>query len=151
MKGKLLTSWSLVWLLSSVLLMAGGALNLYQRAFQKLPPTDGILWTQRVDGIYAAQVIRGLAGDRAGISVGDKLIGIGLEGDKTEEIAYIRELMKLQEAEKAPTATPPTSCRGAPTSRRAASRADSATTPPPTTPSSMACPRPSSSPSTGAT
>ena len=97
MKGKLLTSWSLVWLLSSVLLMAGGALNLYQRAFQKLPPTDGILWTQRVDGIYAAQVIRGLAGDRAGISVGDKLIGIGLEGDKTEEIASAADVQMYLE------------------------------------------------------
>ncbi len=86
MKSKLLTSWSLVWLVSSVLLITGGALNLYQRAFQKLPPTDGVLWTTRADGIYAEQVTPGLAGARAGISPGDRLIGISLDGDRTEEI-----------------------------------------------------------------
>src|SRR5437764_10496213 len=86
MKGKVLTSWSLVWLLASVLLVAGGALNMSQRAFKKLAPTDGVLWSQRSDGIYAEQVKPGFAGSRAGISVGDKLIGIGLENDKTDEI-----------------------------------------------------------------
>jgi two-component system, NtrC family, sensor kinase len=86
MKGKVLTSWSLVWLLSSFLLVAGGALNLSQRAFQRLPPTDGVLWTQRAEGIFAEQVKPGLAGARAGISVGDRLIGIGLDSDRTEEI-----------------------------------------------------------------
>ena len=50
MKGKVLTSWSLIWLLAAVLLVAGGALNLAQRAFQKLPPTDGVSWVQRSDG-----------------------------------------------------------------------------------------------------
>ncbi len=29
---------------------------------------------------------QGFAGSRAGISVGDKLIGIGFEGEKTDEI-----------------------------------------------------------------
>lgn len=86
MKSKLLTSWSLVWLLVSALMIAGGALNLYQRAFQKLPPTDGVLWSMRADGIYAEQVTPGLAGARAGISPGDKLIGIGLDSERTEEI-----------------------------------------------------------------
>ncbi len=86
MIGKVFTSWSLIWLLASVLFVAGGALNLSQRTFQKLPPTDGVSWEQRSDGIYAAKVTPGFAGARAGISVGDKLIGIGLDGDKTEEI-----------------------------------------------------------------
>lgn len=80
------TSWSLVWLLASVLFVAAGALNLSQRAFQNLPPTDGIRWTQRADGIYAEKVTPGFAGSRAGISVGDKLIGIGFDGEKTDEI-----------------------------------------------------------------
>src|SRR5437867_5743033 len=86
MKEKMLTSWSLIWLLASVLFVTAGALNLSQRAFQNLPPTDGIRWAQRADGIYAEKVTAGFAGSRAGISVGDKLIGIGLDGEKTEEI-----------------------------------------------------------------
>ncbi|MBV9215287.1 MAG: hypothetical protein JO053_03850, partial [Acidobacteria bacterium] len=86
MKEKTLTSWSLVWLLACVLFVAGGALNLSQRAFQKLPPTDGVLWAQRADGVYAEKVKPGFAGSRAGIAVGDKLIGIGLDSDSTEEV-----------------------------------------------------------------
>jgi len=86
MKEKMLTSWSLVWLLAAVLLIAAAALNFSQRAFQKLPPTDGVTWVQKTDGIYAKKVAPGLAGSRAGIAVGDKLIGIGLEGESTEEI-----------------------------------------------------------------
>lgn len=86
MKGKVLTSWSLVWLLASVLFVAGGALNLSQRAFQAMPPTDGVQWELRSDGVYAAKITPGLAASRAGVSVGDKLIGIGLDSDRTEEI-----------------------------------------------------------------
>ena len=86
MKGKVLTSWSLVWLLATVLFVVGGALNLSQRTSQQLPPTDGAIWTQRTDGIYAEKVLPGLAASRAGIAVGDRLIGIGLESDKTDEI-----------------------------------------------------------------
>ena len=86
MKGKVLTSWSLMWLLASVLFVAGGALNLSQRTFQKLPPTDGVSWELRSDGIYAAKVTPGFAGARAGVALGDKLIGIGFDSDKTEEI-----------------------------------------------------------------
>src|SRR5471032_2186252 len=86
MKGKVFTSWSLIWLLASVVLVTGGALNLSQRAYKKLPPTDGVRWEQRNDGVYAAKVVPGFAGARAGISVGDKLIGIGLDSDNTEEI-----------------------------------------------------------------
>lgn len=82
----MLTSLSLIWLLASVLFAAAAALNLSQRAFQQLPPTDGVQWALRADGVYAEKVTRGLAGSRAGIAVGDKLIGIGLESDKTEEI-----------------------------------------------------------------
>lgn len=86
MKGKVITSWSLIWLLASVLLITGGALNLSQRAFQKMPPTDGVLWTQRADGIFAERVSPGFAGDRAGISTGDKLIAIGFENQTPEEV-----------------------------------------------------------------
>ena len=64
MKGKFLTSWSLTWVVVTVLLVAGGALNLSQRAFHQLPPTDGVLWTQKADGIYAEKVLPGFAASR---------------------------------------------------------------------------------------
>ncbi len=86
MKEKMLTSWSLIWLLACVLFVTAAALNLSQRALQNLPPTDGISWVQKSDGIYATKVTPGFAGSRAGISVGDKLLGIGFDGEKTEEI-----------------------------------------------------------------
>ncbi|HEX8637727.1 MAG TPA: ATP-binding protein [Pyrinomonadaceae bacterium] len=86
MKGKLLTSWSLVWLLAGVLFVIGGALNLSQRSFQKLPATDGAVWTQKADGVYAEKVLPALAASRAGISVGDRLIGISLDEKQFDEI-----------------------------------------------------------------
>ena len=98
MKGKMFTSWSLIWLLASVLFVAGGALNLSQRTFQKLPPTDGVQWEQRSDGIYAVKVTPGFAGARAGISVGDKLIGVGFDGDKTEEITAAADVQMYLES-----------------------------------------------------
>lgn len=97
MKGKLLTSWSLIWLLASVLFLVGGALNLSQRAYQKLPPTDGVEWIQRNDGIYAGKVEPGFAAARAGIVPGDKLIGIGLDGDVTEEITSTADVLMFLE------------------------------------------------------
>ncbi len=86
MKEKMLTSWSLIWLLACVLFVTAAALNLSQRAFQSLPPTDGVSWIQKSDGIYAKKVVPGFAGSRAGVSVGDKLIGINTGGEKTEEV-----------------------------------------------------------------
>ncbi len=99
MKGKMLTSWTLIWLLVTVLFVAGGALNLSQRSFNKLPPTDGVLWTKRADGgIYAEKVASGFAGSRAGIAVGDKLIGIGLDSDKTDEITSVADVQMYLES-----------------------------------------------------
>jgi two-component system NtrC family sensor kinase len=86
MKVKVLTSWSLMWLVATVLLVAGGALNLSQRTYQELPPTDGVLWVQKSDGVYAEKVLHGLAGSRAGISPGDKLLSISVDGETFEEV-----------------------------------------------------------------
>lgn len=86
MKGKLLTNWSLVWLVATAFFVAGGALNLSQRAYRNLPPTDGVIWTNKADGIYAEKVAYGLAASRAGIAVGDKLLGIGLNENQIDEI-----------------------------------------------------------------
>ena len=98
MKEKMLTSWSLIWLLASVLFVTAAALNLSQRAFQDLPPTDGVLWSQRADGIYAEKVNKGFAGSRSGISVGDKLLGIGFDGEKTEEVTSVADVQMYLES-----------------------------------------------------
>ncbi len=87
MKGKVLTIWSLIWLLATVLFVVGGALNLSQRANGKFPPTDGVIWIQKSDGVYAERVEPNLSGGRAGIIVGDKLIAISLDENNFDEIA----------------------------------------------------------------
>ncbi|MBX7061839.1 MAG: PAS domain S-box protein [Pyrinomonadaceae bacterium] len=93
MKGKFLTSWSLMWLVAAVLLVSGTALNLSQRAFHKLPPTDGVQWVHRSDGIYAERVLPNLAGARAGLAPGDKLIGVSLNGgDNSEEVTSLTDI-----------------------------------------------------------
>ena len=86
MKGKVLTTWSSVWLLATVLFVVGGALNLSQRGVHQLPPTDGVLWVHKADGIYAEKVLRGLAASRAGISPGDKLLALSLDGETFDEV-----------------------------------------------------------------
>ena len=98
MKGKILTSWSLVWFLATALFVVGAALNLSERAFHNLPPTDGVQWLQKADGIYAVKVAPGLAASRAGISVGDKLIGINFQGEKTQEIISPSDIQIYLEA-----------------------------------------------------
>ena len=98
MKEKILTSWSLIWLLATVLLVAGGALNLSQRATQKLPPTDGVDWEKNDKGIFAKKVLPGLAGSRSGLTPGDRLIGISLDGDKTDEITSVADIRMYLEA-----------------------------------------------------
>src|SRR5688572_17108229 len=92
MTGKVLTRWSLMWLLGTVLLVAGGALNLSQRAVHQLPPTDGVLWVQKADGIYAEKVLPGLAASRAGISPGDKLINVSLDGERFDELVSVKDI-----------------------------------------------------------
>lgn len=68
--------------MATIVLVAGGALNLSQRAYKQMPPTDGVTWEQKDDGIYATKVASGLAASRAWVSAGDKLIGISLDGEK---------------------------------------------------------------------
>ncbi|MBC7899235.1 MAG: PAS domain S-box protein [Saprospiraceae bacterium] len=92
MKGKVLTSWSLIWLVVTVLFVAGGALNLSQRASGELPPTDGVLWVQKADGIYADKVIAGMSASRAGISKGDKLLTVSLDGETFDEVVSLADI-----------------------------------------------------------
>ncbi|HKP68699.1 MAG TPA: hypothetical protein VJV05_05410, partial [Pyrinomonadaceae bacterium] len=92
MKVKVLTSWSLALIVATVLLVAGGALNLSQRAYHELPPTDGVLWVQRDGAIYAEKVMPGLAASRAGISPGDKLLTASVDGETFEEIVSVADI-----------------------------------------------------------
>ena len=92
MKGKVLTSWSLIWLVFTVLMVAGGALNLSQRAYHELPPTDGVLWIQKGDGIFADKVTPGFAASRAGISPGDRLLTISLDGKTFDEVVSTSDI-----------------------------------------------------------
>ncbi len=91
-KVKVLTSWSLIWLVVTVLLVAGGALNLSQRAYHDLPPTDGVLWVQRSGAIYAEKVTPGLAASRAGISRGDRLLTVSLDGESFDEVVSVADI-----------------------------------------------------------
>lgn len=75
-----------MWLLATVLFVAGGALNLSQRAYHQLPPTDGVVWTQKADGLYAEKVLPGFSASRAGVSAGDKLLGISFGDDQFDEV-----------------------------------------------------------------
>lgn len=92
MKRKMLTSWSLIWLVVTVLFVAGGALNLAQRAGHQLPATDGVLWVQKADGIYAQKVTPGFAAGRAGISAGDKLLTVSLDGERFDEVVSVADI-----------------------------------------------------------
>ena len=78
-----------MWLLATVLLVAGGALNLSQRSSHNLPPNDGVLWKQKTDGIYAEKVNPGFAASRAGISAGDKLLWISLDGENFDDAVLL--------------------------------------------------------------
>lgn len=82
----------------AVLLVVGGALNLSQRASRTLPPADGVLWTQKADGIYAEKVLTGLAASRAGVSQGDKLLQISLDGQTFDEAASVADVPMYLEA-----------------------------------------------------
>ncbi len=92
MQVKVLTSWSLIWLVLTVLLVAGGALNLSQRAYHELPPTDGVLWVEKNGGVYAEKVTPGLAASRAGISPGDKLLTVSLDGENFDEVISVADI-----------------------------------------------------------
>lgn len=98
MKRSIFTSWSLMWLLATIFFVAGGALNLSQRATHQLPPTDGVLWVEKADGIYAERVERGLAASRAGISPGDRLLSISLDGTNFDEVVSTADVPMYLEA-----------------------------------------------------
>nr|MBA2620540.1 PAS domain S-box protein [Acidobacteriota bacterium] len=53
-----------------------------------LPATDGVQWTQHASGgVYAERVTPGFAAARAGISKGDRLLWVSLDGENFDEIS----------------------------------------------------------------
>jgi two-component system NtrC family sensor kinase len=96
-KAKVLTVWSMIWLLATVLFVAGGALNLLQRAKKDFPPTDGVVWVQKDGGVYAEKVISNLSGARAGIVAGDKLIAISLDENNYDQITSASDVQMYLE------------------------------------------------------
>lgn len=92
MKDKVLTSWSLIWLLAMVLIVVGSALNLSQRVNKDFPPTDGVTWVQKADGIYAEKVEPNYSGARAGLLAGDKLVAVSLDDKTFDEIALASDV-----------------------------------------------------------
>lgn len=98
MKSKIFTNWGLIWILATLFFVVGAFLNLLQRSTHDLPPTDGIIWVQKPEGIFVEDKIPGYAGDRAGVFVGDRLIGISLDGKNFEEISQISDIQLYLEA-----------------------------------------------------
>jgi two-component system NtrC family sensor kinase len=92
LKRSVLTARSWVLLISAALVVSAGVLNFTQRSKHKSPPTDGITWSQRSNGVYALKVDPGSIGQRAGVLPGDRLISIGEEGFKPDEIALARDV-----------------------------------------------------------
>jgi two-component system, NtrC family, sensor kinase len=92
MRSKIFTNWSLIWILATPFFVVGAFLNLLQRSTHDLPPTDGIIWVQKPEGIFVEEKILGYAGDRAGVFVGDRLIGISLDGKIFEEIKQASDI-----------------------------------------------------------
>ncbi len=86
MKGKIITIWSMIWLLATIFFVVGASLNLSQRLTKQLPATDGLLLIQKDDGVYVDRVIPDLAGARAGLIAGDRILAISLDEKNFDEV-----------------------------------------------------------------
>jgi PAS domain S-box-containing protein len=73
-------------LIATALLVAGGALNLAQRAKHQTPPSDGVTWTNTKDGVTAKSIEPNSAAARAYILPGDRLLGVVISSHQTDEI-----------------------------------------------------------------
>ena len=93
MKGSILTSKTWFLLIGAVLLISAGVLNLRQRARFEPPAWDGVEWVDTQQGIIAAKIESGSAGDKAWLLSGDRLIGVAFSPDgKLEPIVRARDV-----------------------------------------------------------
>jgi two-component system NtrC family sensor kinase len=88
----ILTTRSWVLLIGTALVVCAGVLNLAQRSRHKSPPTDGITWSQRSNGVFVQRVEPGSIGDHAGVLPGDHLISIGDGIHKEDEVVLARDV-----------------------------------------------------------
>ncbi len=90
MKGSVLTTRAWVLLLVAALLVAAGALNFAQRLTHPTPPTDGVIWQQTPQGVFAKSIAPDAPAGRAGIFgvlPGDHLIAISFDEVHDEPVA----------------------------------------------------------------
>ena len=93
MKGSVLTTKTWFLLIGAALLISAGVLNFRQRAENKTPRTDGVVWVDTDQGIIAKSVEPNSAADRARLLPGDRLIGISFDGiSKPDQIARARDV-----------------------------------------------------------
>jgi len=92
-KGSVLTTKTWFLLIGAALLISAGVLNFRQRAENKTPRTDGVVWVDTAEGIIAKSVEPNSAADRARLLPGDRLIGISFDGiSKPDQIARARDV-----------------------------------------------------------
>ena len=85
MKSSFLTYKSWIWLIAAIICAVVAILNFSQRAVNKLPPTDGVLWQLKPDGVFAEKVELNSAAARAGLIPGDRLIAVSLDEKRFDE------------------------------------------------------------------
>lgn len=98
MKRSVLTTQSWILLIGGVLLVAAGVLNFGQRARRETPPWDGVRWVDTAQGVIAEVVTPKTSGARAWLLPGDRLVGISLDGGKSDEIVHARDVQMYLEA-----------------------------------------------------
>ena len=93
MKGSVLTTKTWFLLIGAALLISAGVLNFRQRAENKTPRWDGVVWVDTDQGVIAKSVEPNSAADRARLLPGDRLIGINFDGrSKPDEVARARDV-----------------------------------------------------------
>lgn len=98
-QNSVLTTKSWIWLIAAIILAVVAVLNFSQRAVHKLPPTDGVMWQAKDEGIFAEKVEPASAADRAQILPGDRLIAVSLDEKTFEEVKSATDVqMYLEEA-----------------------------------------------------
>ena len=73
-------------MIAAILCAVVAVLNFSNRAVQKLPPTDGVRWTVKNNGVFADKIEPNSAAARAGLMTGDRLVGISLDEKRIEQI-----------------------------------------------------------------
>jgi two-component system NtrC family sensor kinase len=86
MKGSVLTGKTWFLLIAAALLIAAGAVNFSQRLSHRPPPWDGVTWVDTAQGVVAKAIELNSAAARSRMIPGDRLLAIGMTGDRCEEI-----------------------------------------------------------------